>query len=95
MEFDLNVKAVSGLMRALSSTSRLKIMLALEKNAMRLSRLDDIVGISEASLHSHLKILSSLGLVVKELHGQIAYYRLTDLGKETLKIVRKMEKIIT
>jgi len=95
VEFDLDVEAVSKLMHALSSTSRLKILLALEKDARRLSRLDDLVGISEASLHSHLKILLSLGLVAKELHGQIAYYRITDLGRDILRVVRKMEKIIS
>jgi ArsR family transcriptional regulator len=69
---------VAELFRALSDTSRVRIVAALAECEMNVSALAQTVGISESAVSHHLRGLRQMRLVRARKHGRQVFYCLDD-----------------
>ncbi len=66
------------LFKAMGDTTRLKILMALEKGEMCVCDLAVYLGITESAVSHQLRLLRQLHLVANRRQGPILYYRLDD-----------------
>jgi DNA-binding transcriptional ArsR family regulator len=64
--------------KVLGDPSRLKILMALRRNAMCVCDLAALTGISESAVSHQLRRLKDLALVRTRRDGQVIYYALDD-----------------
>jgi DNA-binding transcriptional ArsR family regulator len=72
------------LFRALSDTSRVRIVSALVESEMNVSALAQAVGISESAVSHHLRSLRQMRLVRGRKEGRQVFYSLDDDHIEAL-----------
>ena len=77
LEDDENIRLCQ-LFKALGDTTRLKILMALEKGEMCVCDLAAYMGITESAVSHQLRLLRQLHLVANRRQGPILYYRLDD-----------------
>lgn len=66
------------LFKAMGDSTRLKILMALEKGEMCVCDLAVYLGITESAVSHQLRLLRQLHLVANRRQGPILYYRLDD-----------------
>ena len=69
---------VAELFRAFSDTSRVRIMSALLDGEQNVSRLAELVGISDSAASHHMRGLRQTRIVTARRDGQEVYYSITD-----------------
>jgi ArsR family transcriptional regulator, lead/cadmium/zinc/bismuth-responsive transcriptional repressor len=69
---------VAELFRAFSDTSRVRIMSALLDGEKNVSRLAELVGISESAVSHHMRGLRQTHIVTARREGKEVYYSITD-----------------
>ena len=69
---------VAELFRALSDTSRVRLIAALSDCEMNVSALAEAVGISESAVSHHMRGLRQMRLVEARRDGKEVYYRILD-----------------
>ena len=69
---------VAELFRAFSDTSRVRIMSALLDGEKNVSKLAELVGISESAVSHHMRGLRQTRIVTARRDGKEVYYSITD-----------------
>lgn len=69
---------VAELFRAFSDTSRVRIMSALLDGEKNVTRLAELVGISDSAVSHHMRGLRQMRLVRARREGKEVYYRIED-----------------
>jgi len=69
---------VAELFRAFSDTSRVRIMSALLDGEKNVSRLAELVGITESAVSHHMRGLRQTHIVTARREGKEVYYSITD-----------------
>jgi DNA-binding transcriptional ArsR family regulator len=69
---------VADYFRTLSEPSRLKILNGLRDGERNVGELTELLGCSQANASKHLTALARAGLLVREVRGTAAYYRIAD-----------------
>ncbi|MCK8603776.1 ArsR/SmtB family transcription factor [Desulfoferrobacter suflitae] len=64
--------------KALSEPNRVKILKLLQRRSMYVFEIQEILSIAQATVSSHLKLLTDAGLVVYQKDGLWVSYRLAD-----------------
>jgi len=77
------MKTFLRVMKALSDPNRVRILKLLEKNALCVCEIQEVLGIAQPTVSSHMKILEDAGLVDKERQGTWMIYRQAD-GQESV-----------
>ena len=75
---DHTASDVAELFRALSDTSRVRLMAALIDSEMNVGALAETAGISESAVSHHLRSLRQLRLVRARKEGRQVFYTLDD-----------------
>ena len=75
---DRTASGVAELFRALSDTSRVRLMAALIAGEMNVGALAEAAGISESAVSHHLRNLRQLRLVRTRKEGRQVFYTLDD-----------------
>ena len=75
------MKSFLKVMKALSDSSRVKILKMLQRRSMCVCELREALGIAQPSVSKHLKILEEAGLVASRKNGLWVDYYLTDGGQ--------------
>lgn len=70
-------------MKALSDPNRVRILKLLEKNALCVCEIQEVLGLAQPTVSSHMKTLEDAGLVDKERQGTWMIYRQAD-GRESV-----------
>jgi SAM-dependent methyltransferase len=68
----------AALFRALSDTTRLRLLRALSHDRFNVSELTAILAVAQSSVSRHLTMLKDIGLVSEEREAGFVYYRLRD-----------------
>jgi DNA-binding transcriptional ArsR family regulator len=69
---------VAELFRALSDTSRVRIIAALSGSELSVGQLAELVGISHSAVSHHMRHLRQMQLVRARKEGRYVYYSLDD-----------------
>tara|TARA_R110002020_G_scaffold316899_2_gene532420 strand:- start:230016 stop:230363 length:348 start_codon:yes stop_codon:yes gene_type:complete len=69
------VQEAAGVLKAMASETRLKIMCALSEDEMPVNRLAELTGQSASAVSQHLAKLRAAGLVESRREAQTIYYR--------------------
>lgn len=72
------------LFRGFADPSRLAILEALRTDALSVSEIVKVTGLSQPNTSNHLACLLDCGLVTREPRGRFNYYELADSRVETL-----------
>ena len=72
------MKAFLQVMKALSSSHRVKILKVLQAKALCVSEIQLLLGISQPSVSKHLAVLEAAGFVRSCKQGLWVYYELAD-----------------
>lgn len=64
--------------KALGDETRLKIIALLHQNGFCVGALARIIGISEASVSAHIRILRQTGLLIGEKRGGYTFYQINE-----------------
>jgi DNA-binding transcriptional ArsR family regulator len=75
---DHSASDVAELFRAMSDTSRVRLMAALIEGEMNVGALAEAAGISESAVSHHLRSLRQLRLVRARKEGRQVFYTLDD-----------------
>jgi len=70
-------------MKALSDPNRVRILKLLENTALCVCEIQEVLGIAQPTVSSHMKILEDAGLVTKDRQGTWMIYSQAD-GKESV-----------
>ncbi len=73
-----DVARLAGLFKAMADPTRLKILVALEKDEMCVCDLAAFLDVSESAVSHQLRLLRQLKLVANRRQGPVLYYRLID-----------------
>jgi len=79
-------------MKALSDPNRVRILKLLEKNPLCVCEIQEVLGIAQPTVSSHMKILEDAGLVDKERQGTWMIYRQAD-GQESVYAVTMLHTL--
>lgn len=77
------MKTFVRVMKALSDPNRVRILKLLENNALCVCEIQEVLGLAQPTVSSHMKILEDAGLVEKERQGTWMIYRQAD-GRESM-----------
>ena len=77
------MKTFLRVMKALSDPNRVRILKLLEKNPLCVCEIQEVLGIAQPTVSSHMKILEDAGLAEKERQGTWMIYRQAD-GRESV-----------
>jgi len=69
---------VAELLKAMSNSHRLLILCELTAGERSVSRLEDVVGLSQSALSQHLAKLRDAGVVTTRRDAQTIYYSVSD-----------------
>ncbi|MCJ7662372.1 MAG: metalloregulator ArsR/SmtB family transcription factor [Anaerolineales bacterium] len=69
---------VAELFSVFGDTSRVRIIAALIENQLNVSKLAELIEISESAISHHLRHLRQMGIVVSKRNGKEVYYRIED-----------------
>lgn len=72
------MKLMLRVMKALSDPNRVRIVKLLEKNALCVCEIQEVLKLAQPTVSSHMKILEDAGLVEKERQGIWMIYRQAD-----------------
>jgi len=78
MADDAGLEAAADLFKALSSSSRLRLLRLLSENESTVSALVASSGLSQPLVSQHLRVLRGVGLVQVERAGREAIYSVAD-----------------
>jgi ArsR family transcriptional regulator len=78
-EFEARAADAAGLLKALANERRLMILCKLiEAGEMNVSRLSEVVGLSQSALSQHLAMMRAENLVAFRRDAQTLFYRVSD-----------------
>lgn len=78
-EFEARAADAAGLLKALANERRLMILCKLiEAGEMNVSRLSEVVGLSQSALSQHLALMRAENLVAFRRDAQTLFYRVSD-----------------
>ncbi len=83
-DVEKNVKAASGLLKALSNEKRLLILAALHGGEKCVGDLEDFVNLSQSALSQHLARLRRDHIVQTRREAQTIYYSIRDPAAESV-----------
>ena len=86
------MKTFLRVMKALSDPNRVRILKLLEKNPLCVCEIQEVLGIAQPTVSSHMKILEDAGLVDKERQGTWMIYRQAD-GQESVYAVTMLHTL--
>ncbi|MHC1753277.1 ArsR/SmtB family transcription factor [Humidesulfovibrio sp.] len=66
-------------MKALSDTSRVKVVRMLEQREMCACEIVDLLGLAQPTVSRHLRVLQDAGLILGRKEGVWVYYRLPEV----------------
>jgi ArsR family transcriptional regulator len=69
---------VAELFRALSDTSRVRVIASLAEGETNVGKLAEAIGLSESAVSHHLRILRQMRLVRADKRGREVFYSLDD-----------------
>ncbi len=84
--------------RALSDSTRLRIIMALRKRELCLCHLVELLGLAPSTVSKHLSILKEAGFVAERKKGKFVFNRIdsegdSPIGREILRLaIRNLEK---
>ncbi|MEC4804495.1 MAG: metalloregulator ArsR/SmtB family transcription factor [Jaaginema sp. PMC 1079.18] len=64
--------------KVLSEVSRLQILCSLKTGAKNVTEIIEVTGLGQANVSKHLKILTQVGMVVRQPQGVSVYYNISD-----------------
>jgi ubiquinone/menaquinone biosynthesis C-methylase UbiE/DNA-binding transcriptional ArsR family regulator len=67
-------------LRALSDSTRLRIIALLERDELSVNELQEITRMGQSRISTHLRLLQDAGLVQPRREGKRTFYRVNDLG---------------
>lgn len=82
---------ISGLLKAIAHTQRLKILCALADGDCTVSQLEEYCGASQSSVSQYLNKMKSERLLSSRREGQNVFYKIES--PELIKLMRAMQKI--
>ena len=84
------------ILKALSDDGRIRIIALLkEKNDLCVCELRELIGLSQPTISSHLKILENAGLITYQKDGRWVNYRInTDLDEDQDKLMDQVFSIL-
>src|SRR4026209_2245040 len=68
-------------LRALADPTRLRIMALLERDELSVNELQEITGLGQSRISTHLGQLQDAGLIQSRREGERAFYRLGQQGE--------------
>jgi ArsR family transcriptional regulator len=71
---DENQKQCADCFHILADSTRMKIVRGLQVEAKNVSEITEGLGVSQPTVSYHLKMLDSIGLIMREKRGRAAYY---------------------
>jgi ArsR family transcriptional regulator len=77
-------------LRALSDATRLRIIALLEKDELSVHEFQEITGMGQSRISTHLGLLQSAGLVQSRREGKRTFYRLAQAAQEERKDFLKL-----
>lgn len=86
------MKTFLRVMKALSDPNRVRILKLLEKKPLCVCEIQEVLGIAQPTVSSHMKILEDAGLVDKERQGTWMIYRQAD-GQESVYAVTMLHTL--
>lgn len=72
------------LLRAAADTTRLQILELLARRSRSTRELAGLIGLTEAAVSKHLKVLQKSGWIVPERHSYYVYYRLESGARDRI-----------
>ncbi len=75
---DISLNEIAQLLKALSDTTRLKIMKYLHEGEHCVTEIVHSVGSSQANISKHLQLLVTAGLLTSRKEGTTVYYQISD-----------------
>ncbi len=84
------------ILKALSDNGRIRILFSLrERKDLCVCELRELIGLSQPTISSHLKILENAGLIIYRKDGRWVDYRInTDLDEGTGKLLEQVFSIL-
>jgi ArsR family transcriptional regulator len=76
------MKSFLRVMKALSDPNRVRVLKLLENKALCVCEIQNVLGLAQPTVSSHMKILEDAGLVTKERQGTWMIYSQAD-GRES------------
>jgi DNA-binding transcriptional ArsR family regulator len=73
-----NIKKLANLFQLLSEENRLKILFALEEEALSVTEITKITDLSQPLVSFHLKALEEAGLIIKERKSTFVFNKICD-----------------
>lgn len=64
--------------KVLSEVSRLQILCSLKTGPKNVTEIIEMTGLGQANVSKHLKILTQVGMVVRQPQGVSVYYNISD-----------------
>lgn len=91
-DFDTSMEKYTNIFKALSDTTRLRIMWLLLSidSKISVSEIIDVLGESQYNVSKHLKILSNTGLVEKKKEGRWIFYHYKKTDEKFDNEIRKV-----
>ena len=78
--------------KVLSEPNRLKVLEVLKEGELNVTAVVDKIGLSQALVSKHLKLLTIAGFVKRNPKGSLVFYKVVD--KEVFKLITKAQKLI-
>lgn len=78
------IENLSGIFKVMADPTRLKILYALMLSTCNVSKLVELLGMSQSSISHQLILLKEEGLIRSKREGRKVYYSLDDEHVETL-----------
>lgn len=78
------IESLSGIFKVMADPTRLKILYALMLGTCNVSKLVELLGMSQSSISHQLILLKEEGLIRSRKEGRKVYYSLDDDHVETL-----------
>lgn len=87
------MEEIALIFKALADETRLKILVILSKRKICAKGISKHLGISEAAVSQHIKILKDTGIIIGEKVGYYVYYDLQEsLFNQIVKFIEQMQK---
>lgn len=83
-ENDELIDSLSGIFKVMADPTRLKILYALMRGTCNVSKLVELLGMSQSSISHQLILLKQEGLIRSKKEGRKVFYSLDDDHVETL-----------
>ena len=74
------MESTTNFLRLLADSTRLRLLLLLEQEELSVAELQDVLGMGQSRISSHLAQLKRAGVVADRRAGKNVYYGLTKKG---------------